>query len=102
MIAFIGSIIKYSIITITVLILSHVIQIGGTTISDYVKNTLDWASLYSPSTPGKPGKPGKGFMESLSDTMNGRLKEIDQIDSEVTPQDQKALNQVIEKSQHKR
>lgn len=44
MLSFIGSILKYSLLVLTILVLSHIIEIRGTSISKHVENGIGWRS----------------------------------------------------------
>ena len=93
MFSFLGSVIKWSLLTLTIIVLSHIIEIQGVTISQHVLNGMHMVSGYTPKNPVKTIK------EDYVKTMNKRMEDLNKIDQEVTPEDQKALNQVIQKDQ---
>lgn len=96
MIQFIVSVFKYSALVLAILILSHVIQIKGTTISRHVENAMDWVSGDNPTR--------RNVRESMVELREGNKARIETLNraAEFTPEDQKQLNQVIQKSQKKK
>ncbi len=96
MFSLIGSIFKYSLLTLTILVLSHIIEIQGVTISQHVLRGMHFISGFSPQNQTIAIK--EDFIKSI----NKRTQDFNKIDSEVSPDDQKALNQVIQRAQHKK
>jgi hypothetical protein len=96
MFSFIGTLIKYSLLVLTILILSHIIEIQSVTISQHVLNGMHWISGYSPKSQ------VTHLSNEISHAVQSRVGEINKIDAEVSRDDQKALNNVIQKSQGKR
>ena len=92
----IGGIFKYTFLVLTVLILSHVIEIKGVTISQHVLNAMHFVSGYGPRAQ------IDHITSDFTMTMQKRVNDLNKIDNEVTPEDQKALNHVIENSQSRR
>jgi hypothetical protein len=92
----IGAIIKYSLLVLTILVLSHIVEIQGITISQHVLNGMHLMSGYSPK------KQVQKIQEDYSKSLQSRMSELNKLDAEVSPEDQKALNQVIEKSRGKK
>jgi hypothetical protein len=99
MFSLIGSIFKYSLLVLTVLVLSHVVQIQGVTISQHVLNGMHAVSGYSPKIE------ADRITAGISQSMQKHVDQVNQINTgagEVSPADQQALNKVIENSQFKR
>jgi hypothetical protein len=96
MFSLIGSILKYSLLVLTVLVLSHIVEIQGVTVSQHVLNGMHWVSGYNPKTQADK------ITADFSKTMQNRVDQLNKIDSEVSPADQQALNKVIENSQFKK
>jgi|GEM_PF-1946042 len=94
MIRLIGSLIKYSFLVVAILVLSHIVQIKGVTISQYVDRTLNWIT---------GNNPAKRFGDSMS-AMRANLKQRNEIlneAAEVSPDDQRRLDHVIRNAQKK-
>jgi hypothetical protein len=89
----IGTIFKYSLLVLVILVLSHIVEIQGVTISQHVLNGMHFASGYSPK------KQAERIQEDYSKALQTRMKELNKLDAEVSPEDQKALNQLIRKSE---
>ena len=95
----IGGIFKYSLLVLTVLVLSHVVEVQGVTISQHVLNGMHWVSGYSPKMQ------ANRITAGISESMQKHVEELNKIDTnpgEVSPADQQALNKVIENSQFKK
>ena len=96
MFSFIGGVLKWSALTLLILVLSHVIEIQGTTISQHVLKGMHAISGYSP----------KGQVDSIreeySKAINRNAEAAAKVDPEISQADQKALNQVIQKAQRKK
>ena len=93
----IGSIIKYSLLVLTVLVLSHVVEVQGVTISQHVLNGMHWVSGYSPKIQ------ADRITAGITQSMQKHVDALNKIDTnpEVSHADQAALNKVIENSQFK-
>ena len=89
----IGLIFKSSLLVLVILVLSHIIEIKGVTISQHVLNGMNTFSGYSPQ------RQAQKITEDYTKTVKLRMNELNKLDSEVSPDDQKALNQVIQKAQ---
>jgi hypothetical protein len=92
MIQLIVGIFKYSVLVIVILVLSHVVQIKGVTVSRHVENAMNWIS---------GANPARDFNQSMGDIRDGmkhRTEVLNQA-AEFSTEDQKQLNQVIQKSQ---
>lgn len=85
MLSLIGSIFKYSSLVLVVLVLSHIIQIKGTTISRHVENGLNGITQFSPTR----------TVTRITREMSSA--ELDQ----VSEKDERELNQVIQKSRRR-
>ena len=95
MFSVIGAVFKYTSLVLVVLVLSHIVQIQGVTISQHVLNSMNYVSGYSPKAQ------ASRITASFTNTMEKHLNEINKVDPEVTSADQKALNHVIENAQKK-
>jgi predicted S18 family serine protease len=89
----IGAIFKYSLLVLVILILSHIVEVKGVTISQHVLNAIHFVSGYSPE------KQMKKITDGYSTVMKNRMEQLRSVDSEISKDDQKALNQVIQKSE---
>ena len=97
MFSFIGLIFKYSFLVLTVLVLSHIIEIEGVTISQHVLHAMHFVTNNNPKT--KVDR----ITADYSKIMQNRIKEINQIEpDEDSPANQQALNRVIERSEKKK
>jgi hypothetical protein len=98
MFAMIGSVLKYTFLVVVVLVLSHIVEVKGVSVSQHVLNGMHWVSGYSPTSQ------ANRITASLSKTMEAHVRELDKIgdSSDVTPADQQALNKVIVNSQFKK
>ncbi|MBU6153459.1 MAG: hypothetical protein KGP28_04075 [Bdellovibrionales bacterium] len=96
MLKLIGSVLKYSLLVLLILVLSHIVEIKGVTLSQHVLNGMGRVSGFTPSV--KINQITDGYSRSLKT----RLEQIRGIDPDVTPEDQKALDRVIEHSQASR
>ncbi len=83
---------KYSLLVLLILVLSHVIEIKGVSISQHVLTGMHLVSGFSPW-----GEVRK-LTEEYSKTIDRRKKEIEEGAIEFNPADEKALNRVIEGS----
>ena len=95
----IGAIFKYSFLVLAILVLSHVIEIQGVTVSQHVLNGMHMLSGYNPKTKATQ------ITTDYSKIMEAHIKELNSIDTggaEASLEDQKALNKVIENSQFKK
>ena len=91
----IGGIFKYTLLTLAILVLSHIIEVQGVTISQHVLKTMHWVSGYSPKIE------ANRITADISRSMQVHVNELNNIrvDSEVSSADERALNHVIEGSQ---
>ncbi len=96
MLKLIGSIFKYSLLVLVILVLSHIIEIKGTTISQHVLNGMKSVTSFSPS------RQINQITDSYSRSMKTHIEEIQKVDSEINSEDQKALNQVINQAQKRK
>ena len=93
MLNFIGGVFKYTFIVLAVLVLSHVIEIQGSSISQHVYRTMHLFPSLNPKLS------ADRITSSFSKTVEDRMSQLKSIDNEISTDDQKALNQVIETSQ---
>jgi hypothetical protein len=92
MLSLIGSTIKYTGLILMVLVLSHIIQVRGVSISQHVENTLDSIAHFSPT------REVKRVTREMSSAIQTRSNDtdLDKHDSE----DQRELKRVIERSRN--
>ena len=83
MLTLIGTLFKYTLLTLTILVLSHIIQIEGVTISQHVWNGMHYFSSYSPKAQ------AKALTEDFTKSVNKHTQDLNRMDAEVTPEDQK-------------
>ena len=96
MLKLIGSIFKYSLLVLAILALSHIVEVKGVSVSQHVLNGMKFITGFSPS------RQINQITESYSNTMKTHFEEIQKADPEINPDDQKALNRVIEQAQNKK
>ncbi len=93
MLKLIGSVFKHSLLVLVILVLSHIIEIKGVTISRHVQDGMNTVASFSPS------RQINQITDSYSRSMKTHIEEIQKVDSEINSDDQKALNQVINQAQ---
>ena len=106
MLKLIGAIFKYSTLVVVILVLSHIVEIKGVTVSKHVENALNFVGGFNP----------KQISKNLSAQLKDQYKKIDEIGSEassilektrapadagVTAEDEKQLQNTIEKAKRK-
>ena len=96
MFSFLSAIFKYSAFALIVLVFSHVIEIKGMTVSRHVEKWVKIAGVYSPE------KQAKVLSEEYKTIMEARMKDLQKLDADISAEDQKALRQIIERSEQKR
>jgi len=96
MFSFLSTIFKYSAFALIVLVLSHVIEIKGSTVSRHVEKWVKIAGVYNPE------KQAKLLTEEYKASLGARMQELQKLDADISPEDQKALRQIIERSEQKR
>ncbi len=101
MFSLIGSTIKYSLLVLVVLVLSHIVQIRGVSISRHVENAMDWVGGLNPQ------KSVMNGVNQVTHDVSGRLQahhaeNEKALDADIPVEDQKKLNHLIEKSQSKK
>jgi hypothetical protein len=92
MIAAIRAVLKYAFLVLLTLVLSHIIEIRGISISRHVLNGMHLVSGFNPVNR------LQNITNDYTNTLNQRMKDIDQGDLEINPGDKKALEQVIQRS----
>jgi hypothetical protein len=103
----IASIFKYSLLVLTILVLSHIIEIKGVSISQHVKNAMNWTSGLSPTHEATKvsqeiSSAVTSATKSVADLKNHHEEAVKAMDADITPQDQNQLNRVISTSEHHR
>ena len=96
MLGLISSLIKYSLFAVVVLVLSHLVEFQGQTISKHVEKWMKVAQIYTPE------KQAKLLSEEYKGALDARMKELNKLDADISPEDQQALKQVIERSENRR
>ena len=97
MIKTIGAVFKYSVLVLVILVLSHIIEVRGVTLSQHVLNAMNWVTGFSPKTQ------INHITTRYSDSIKQHLEQAESASApEVSAEDQKALNRVIEKAAAKR
>lgn len=91
MINAIVTVFKYSALVLTVLVLSHIIQIRGTTISRHVENGMNFVSG------GRSHASITRVTQQFSSALHSGTK-VEALDSDITHDDKKELDSVIKKS----
>jgi cell shape-determining protein MreC len=102
MFALIGNTIKYSSLVLLVLVLSHVIQIRGVSISKHVERTMSWFA----SAPQQVTRVTQEFSSGVSHQMDSvirlRSSKVERDpSSDISPSDQRELKQLIERQQRR-
>ena len=98
MFSFIGSVLKYSALILVILVLSHVVQIRGVTVSQHVEHGLNWITGINP----KPPSLGR-MSASIDNAFRDHVKSAHEAaDIDMPSEDQKQLNHLIQKSEHKK
>jgi hypothetical protein len=96
MLKFLGSILKLSLLTLVILVLSHVIEIQGVSVSEHVLRGMKLVTGFSPS------RQINEITGSYARSMKSHLEQVEAVDSGINPEDQKALQQVIDRAQRKK
>ena len=96
MFSFLSAILKYSIFALVVLVFSHVIEIQGVTVSRHVEKWVKIAGVYNPE------RQARLLTEEYKASLEARMKELHKLDADISPEDQKALRQIIERSEQKK
>jgi len=92
MISAIVSVLKYSALVLTILVLSHIIQVKGTTISQHVENGMNWVS---------GGRSHASITTRVTQQFSSAIHheaKVEPLDSDITHEDKKELDSVIKKS----
>lgn len=101
MLSIIGSVFKYSVLVVVVLVLSHVVQIRGVSISRHVEHTLDWVGEFSPSKLTRSISSKLSFQDRVEKIDSTRSSAETSSDSEISKADEKQLHRIIRSSKHK-
>jgi hypothetical protein len=108
MLTLIGNIFKYSLLVLTILVLSHVIEIKGVSISQHVQNGMNWVTGFNPTrevnhVTREISSTVSNVTGNLAAFKNHHVDEANKaLDADITPQDQNQLNRVITTSEHHR
>jgi hypothetical protein len=98
MFAIIGNILKYSVLALTVIVLSHVIQIRGRTVSQHVEHSMNWIA----GGPREVTRVTQELSSSVVGAFRERTSRVERApDADITASDQKALNRLILRTQKK-
>jgi hypothetical protein len=100
MLKLIGSIFKATLLVLVILVLSHIVEIKGVSVSQHVLRGMTSVSGFSPS------RQINQITENYSQALKTRVEEIRKIDPGVEPaierEDQIALSRVIEQSKKRK
>ena len=100
MFAFIGNVIKYSAIVIGVIVLSHIIQIKGLTISQHVERGMSWLAGGPREVTRVTQQFSSGVVNAFRDRdSNNRVERAP--DADITSADQRQLDRIIIRTQKK-
>jgi len=92
----IGAVFKYTMLVLTILILSHIIQIKGVSISEHVLNAMNTVGNFSPTR--EVQKMARTLQKGAT-----HLKVAEQAsEPEMNPDDEHALDNVIENSRKRK
>jgi hypothetical protein len=73
-----------------------VIEIQGVSISKYIEKFVKVASGFTPE------KQAKILSEEYKASLEARMKDLNKLDAEISPEDQQALKQVIQQSEERK
>jgi hypothetical protein len=89
----IAAVFKYSFLVLTILVLSHVIQIKGTTVSQHVENGMSWVS---------GGRSHSNFTTRVTQQFSSAVHHDAKEDADgISREDKKELDSVIKRSSHR-
>ncbi len=91
----IGSIIRYSLLVLVILVLSHIIEIKGTSISQHVLNGMHLASGFAPD------RMARKISGEYTQALKARMKALEGTESALSKEEQKELDRLIERAQKK-
>jgi hypothetical protein len=91
----IGGVLKYTALVITILVLSHIIQIKGVSITDHVGHALDYVSG-APSRVSHSISEIKPFVDAHTAQLNRAAASTD---ADMATTEQRQLDHVIQQSQ---
>lgn len=97
MFALIGNVLKYSAMVLTVIVLSHIIQIRGSTISQHVERGMDWVA----GSPREVTRVTQQFSSSVANVFRERTRVERAPDADITAADQRELDKIILRTQKK-
>ena len=107
MFSLLSSIFKYSLLVLAIIVLSHIVEIKGVSISQHVKNAMNWTTDVSPLR--QAGRVTHELSsavaaagQSVADIKKHNEQAMKALDADITPQDQNQLNRVISRSENHR
>jgi hypothetical protein len=102
MFALIGNTLKYSGLVLLVLILSHIVEIKGVSISRHVERAMSWFASTPKEVTRVTQELSSSVHESVSSAVRSRRPQKEmRLNSEFTVDDQRELNRIIEKNQRR-
>lgn len=99
MFALIGNVIKYTALVLAVIVLSHIIQIRGRTVSQHVERTMDWIA----GSPREMTRVTQQFSSTVTHAFRDRVDtRVERApDADITAADQRQLDRLIIRTQKK-
>jgi hypothetical protein len=95
-----GTILKYSLLTLVIIVLSHIVEIRGVSISNHVHRAMNSITSFSPTR--EVSKISRSMSSSITSIKASTSRAPEPVDMpEVTRQDQRELDQVIQKAERK-
>jgi hypothetical protein len=90
-----GSIFRYSLLVLVILVLSHIIEIKGVSISQHVLNGMHLMSGFAPD------RMARKISGEYSQILKSRMKALEGTEAALSREDQKELERLIERAQKK-
>ena len=99
----IGGVFKYSFLVLVILVLSHIIQIRGVTISQYVDYGINTVSGVAPKGLFHSPSEIANLKADLASSLQDHTKQLNEAaDLSISAEDQKKLDHLIQKSENKK
>lgn len=96
MFALIGNILKYSALVLVVIVLSHIIQVRGRTVSQHVEHSMNWIA----GSPREVTRVTQELSSSVVGAFRDRGSRVERApDADITASDQRQLDRVILRTQ---
>jgi hypothetical protein len=95
MIKTIGAILRYSLLVLVILVLSHIIEIKGVSISKHVLNGMHVVSGFAPD------KVARQISGDYTKALQERFQSLEGTEAALSKEDQRELDRLIEKAQRK-